>query len=268
MILLVVENCQSIRLPQLFLSSTNKPQSSLNIAISHISSLEQIVTNVRELESNSLFEDEYTRIIDNVQYKHYQPSSFRKLRQLSGFSEEQYEQILQYAEFHEISSDSKSGQTFLRSGDGKLIIKTIKKNECQTMCSIVGHLIHHIQESPRTCLNNVLGLYRVKDGNSISYLLVCRNIFNPCFPINDSSPPKLFDLKGSLVGRFRKGNSIVLKDLDLIQSPVSFDIAETSVLLEALSRDIEFLIKFGLIDYSLLIWKGITVGTMTSPPIG
>ncbi len=202
------------------------------------------------------------KLVDNnqdIEVKYYLPSVFQKLRKLAGFEEDEYHNILSASKFNEIVADSKSRQAFLKSDDDRLLVKTISHRECKLLCSIAVSLTQYIEQAKCTCLNNILGLYEILCRGDVVYVLISKNIFySPV--ISNSSSPNLFDIKGSLVGRCKSNISKVWKDLDLIRSPFVLDTLQSPVLLDALQKDVNFLSKHGLMDYSLLICKSCRTG--------
>lgn len=138
-----------------------------------------------------------------------------------------------------VSSDSKSGQTFWRSSDGTLVVKTIKGYECRTMRKILATYANHVTGN-LSCLSGVLGLYRVRMRGKRTYFLVTRCVFSKvATPAtvshryysgssstndgfvdrnNNEGSGLRYDLKGSTYGRQKSSSSSVLKDLDLIYS--------------------------------------------------
>jgi len=137
-----------------------------------------------------------------------------------------------------VYADSKSGQTFWRSTDGTLIVKTIKQYECKNLRNMIDSYATHVQND-HSCLSGVLGIYRIrlkKQGRRFRYFLVTRSVFSkstglsvpdrgyvPQYlsaPYTESSNAGMrFDLKGSTYGRRKSPNSNVLKDLDLLNLP-------------------------------------------------
>lgn len=148
-----------------------------------------------------------------------------------------------------VYADSKSGQTFWRSTDGTLIVKTIKRYECQNLRNMIDSYAQHVQ-GDHSCLSGVLGVYRIrlkKQGRRFRYFLVTRSVFSksvgPSVPDRGYVPQYLtapytesntngmrFDLKGSTYGRRKSASSNVLKDLDLLNLPSGFETCITSLM--------------------------------------
>ena len=215
--------------------------------------------------------------------KVYRPVLFQRIRSLIGMTEPSYLQCLDFEKEGMCclaDSDSKSGQSFWISKNEKLVLKTIKQYECSNLQRMLDGYLNHLKEcSGRSCISTVLGLYRVtlKNGSK-RYFMASRNVY-PVSTLSKVQPPvgstdekfdlqekfksdlgsrsqkhTKFDLKGSTVGRSAAHTSSVMKDLDLISSGVLFPLGEVrSTLLRVLERDVLFLRKHSLMDYSLLV---------------
>lgn len=166
-----------------------------------------------------------------------------------------------------VSSDSKSGQTFWRSSDGTLVVKTIKGYECQTMRKLLVSYANHVTGN-LSCLSGVLGLYRVHMKGKKTYFLITRCVFSkvampammPRRYYADLAPTDgafidrssqegsglRYDLKGSTYGRQKSVSSSVLKDLDLMYS--------TSGLLKLRHSNKVYYIEFYIL-ISRLYWR-------------
>ena len=183
-----------------------------------------------------------------LELKEYRPSIFAILRERAGFTEADYLQSLSYENLNTISADSKSGQNFWVSSNGRVVLKTIKGYEARNMLQILDSYALHAMTG-RSAIAAVLGLYRIKmDSGKRVYFLACANIY----PIEGVT--QKFDLKGSLVGRKASRVSTVAKDLDLLESGGMLDFGSSrQLVLHTLRRDTEFLKRHMLMDYSLLV---------------
>jgi hypothetical protein len=176
--------------------------------------------------------------------KAYRPRVFKLLRRNAGISDEEFLSALKPDSLVGISSDSKSGQCFWRSSDGRIVLKTIKAYECRTMLRILdGYALHVL--TGRSAIAAVLGVYRVvsKSGKK-TYFLAASNVYPA-----GSHPHQLrmFDLKGSLVGRRAAVSSPVAKDLDLLADKYKIDLdCARDMVLRTLTRDAEFLRRHGI----------------------
>lgn len=155
----------------------------------------------------------------------------------------------------ELGSPGKSGSFFYFSRDYKYIIKTIHHAEHKTLRKMMRDYYSHVLDNPNTLLSQFYGLHRVKVafGRKIHFL-VMNNLFPPHRDIHET-----FDLKGSTVGRDYKDDGKktkpTLKDLNWLRmnKHLEFGPEKQSPFLEQLRRDVKFLQKHNIMDYSLLV---------------
>jgi len=77
----------------------------------------------------------------------YRPALFEKLRGHCMVSEQDFLCCLEKEALQCLNSDSKSGQAFWVSTDGKLVVKTIKHYEAKTL-RVCPVLRHNMPQSP------------------------------------------------------------------------------------------------------------------------
>ena len=246
------------------------------------------VGNIRIKSNNNDNNDvgiEYVRNDDDKNKKNncigyvkvYKPVLFQKIRKITGMSENNYLECLDFLNIGMTcltDSDSKSGQSFWIAKNEQIVLKTIKKYECKNLYCILNEYYDHINEcAGRSCISTVLGLYRVilKNGEK-RYFMVSRNVYpvdsnnaknsvnNNQNTDNNKNNDKInnavlkFDLKGSTVGRLSSPTSTVLKDLNLISSNFIFPLNKSkNLFLQTLEKDVLFLKKYFFMDYSLLV---------------
>lgn len=106
-----------------------------------------------------------------------------------------------------------------------------------------------------TLLPQFLSMYRVSVDNEDTYLLVMRNVFSHRLTVH-----RKYDLKGSLVSREASFKEKVkelptFKDVDFRNNleKIYLDEEEKEKLMDKLNRDIEFLVRRRIMDYSLLL---------------
>lgn len=192
----------------------------------------------------------FTSVFSDGSFKSYYPGIFQHLRQLAGVEESSYVAALREDNLSCLKSDSKSGMIFWRSKDGTIVLKTLKHYECKTLRNMISSLHVHFSSGP-SCIASVLGLYRVRTaGGKSRYFLATRNVF-----CGLSVFEKLYDLKGSTVGRIAANDSVVLKDVNLMTSGVKLGLGGDvrALVLNALARDAFLLRRYRLMDYSLLV---------------
>eukprot|EP01031_Cornospumella_fuschlensis_P033783 gene33783-40878_t len=217
------------------------------------SGLEQIGQAPSESEASSQdVRIETARFVIDI----YQANVFKLLRRHCGVSEALYRDNLDMAKLHSLLADSKSGQLFLRSADDMIIIKTIKQYECATLVELLPSFAEHVITGP-SLLGNLLGVYKVRTKAGDKYVMVSKNIYHN--PDSSAASCSLYDLKGSTVGRRKSAASFVFKDLDLLDriqqqsTGISIGPENKRTLLDVLKRDVEYLSKHNLMDYSLLV---------------
>ena len=155
----------------------------------------------------------------------------------------------------EFLSNSKSGQFFFYSHDGRYLIKTQTNEENKFMKRILPHYYRYVTENPHTFLVRIYGMHRVKMYHlhrKVHYVIM-GSVFDSPSEINT-----IYDLKGSLVGRSatqaerEKGG--VLKDNDLIADGVKLKLgSKREDFLAQIEKDATFLSELNIMDYSLLV---------------
>jgi 1-phosphatidylinositol-4-phosphate 5-kinase len=150
----------------------------------------------------------------------YMTNVFRAVRALSNIDEADY--MLSLAgdfNYIEFIANSKSGQFFFYSHDGKYMIKTQSKEESKLLRRIMPLYIQHLTNHPDSLLVRFYGMHRVKMKSlrSKTYFVIMSSVFNTPRPITVK-----FDLKGSTVGRLTSPEDCragaVQKDLNLMES--------------------------------------------------
>ena len=182
--------------------------------------------------------------------------------------------------FIEFISNAKSGQFFFYSHDGCYMIKTQTKSESKFLRRIMPHYYHYLSANPSSFMTRFYGMYRVKMYHlrrSVHFVIM-GSVFNTYKRID-----RVWDLKGSTVGRKAKPGESVLKDLDLVDEKVKLKVGGTAravevnkdkdsaqdvtsiaqphrpvetrkeAIINQLKRDSSFLAKLGIMDYSLLL---------------
>lgn len=162
------------------------------------------------------------------------------------------------------SFGSKFGQQFLfTSHDGRFVVKTMNKVEAHFLLEILGRYRAHLKARPGTLLPRFLGMYRVKLHHlqAVVYFVVMGSVYN----LRDSTQ-RVFDLKGSTLGRNARPGEKIEKDNDFREAMNSFQenpkdprsfalrLGESRALLLAQARsDAEFLMSLDIVDYSLMV---------------
>jgi len=155
----------------------------------------------------------------------------------------------------EFISNSKSGQFFFYSHDGKYMIKTQTNDENKFLKKILPAYHDYVRQNHDTLLVRFYGMHRV----TMSHLrrkvhfVIMGSVFNTPLQIH-----RIYDLKGSLVGReatvMEKQKGGVLKDMDLVKDNQKLHLGKKrETFLAQLEKDAQFLASLNIMDYSLLV---------------
>ena len=100
--------------------------------------------------------------------------------------------------FIEFISNSKSGQFFFYSHDGRFMIKTQTAAESKFLRRIMPHYYQYVMQNPNTLMTRFYGMHRVKIGHLGQKMrfVIMASVFDTGKEIH-----KIYDLKGSTVGR-------------------------------------------------------------------
>lgn len=195
----------------------------------------------------------------DFKFKDYAPWVFRHLRAKFQLDPGDYLMSLtsKYI-LSELGSPGKSGSFFYFSRDYKYIIKTIHHAEHKFLRKILKDYYYHVQQNPNTLLSQFYGLHRVKTTWSSKkiHFVVMNNLFPPHRDIH-----RTFDLKGSTVGRDFKEEDLesnpraTLKDLNWLRRNLHLEFGPTKRqhFIEQMQRDVHFLQRNHIMDYSLLV---------------
>lgn len=199
----------------------------------------------------------------SFKFKDYAPRVFRHLRERFGVNADEYKRSLGgFYDFIEFQSNSKSGQFFFFSHDGRFMIKTQSHEESTFLRRIIPHYFRYVVENPYTFLPRFYGLHRIKMAHIglVRHFTVMHSVYDAS--IYDDLAWAKYDLKGSWVGRRASAKDLakpagqcVFKDVDLAESGVKFRIGANRAvpMLEQLRKDAAFLQSMQIMDYSLLV---------------
>lgn len=203
---------------------------------------------------NHLFNKE--NLPSHFKFKEYCPMAFRNLRERFGISDSEYmNSFISSAPVYDDSS-GKSGAKFLKSSDGKFIVKTITREEVELMHNILPDYHKYLVERHGdTLLPQYLGMYRLTVEGVETYMLTMRSVFSSPLPVHTK-----YDLKGSTIDRQasdkeRDKDLPTLKDNDFVKNNIKLHIGTEpkETLIARLKHDVEFLAELKLMDYSLLV---------------
>mmetsp|Transcript_31548 Transcript_31548/g.39247 ORF Transcript_31548/g.39247 Transcript_31548/m.39247 type:complete len:208 (+) Transcript_31548:1951-2574(+) len=142
--------------------------------------------------------------------------------------------------------------------DARFMIKTIKYSELLIMLDMLPNYIEHHLKYPESLIGKIFGVFTAKrEGMEPVYMALMENT------VQLKQPKMLrykFDLKGSTFDRKTKGvvtSKTDRKDLDWLELKKKTKLLRISPINKhinhILRRDVDFLKKRGLIDYSFLI---------------
>uniref|UniRef100_A0A674MZQ9 Phosphatidylinositol 5-phosphate 4-kinase type-2 gamma n=1 Tax=Takifugu rubripes TaxID=31033 RepID=A0A674MZQ9_TAKRU len=203
--------------------------------------------------NNHLFNKE--NLPGHFKFKEYCPQVFRNLRERFGIEDLDYQISLTRSPPTRSADDQGEG-FLLNSYDRTLVIKQISSEDVADMHNILSEYHQHIVKCHgSTLLPQFLGMYRVSVDNEETYLIVMRNMFSHRLVVH-----RKYDLKGSLVDREasdkeREKELPTFKDMDFRNNMQKVYVSEEEKekFMEKLNRDVEFLVKLKIMDYSLLL---------------
>jgi hypothetical protein len=111
----------------------------------------------------------------------------------------------------------RSGSFFFFSHDSKYVVKTVTDSELKLVHALVPSYSQYLQTNHHSLLSKILGIFTVEAQKfSKVHIMLMENTVR----LRDTTQLKfVFDLKGSTVDRFVKGNpssSATLKDVNFI----------------------------------------------------
>ncbi|KAM8868485.1 phosphatidylinositol 5-phosphate 4-kinase type-2 gamma-like [Synchiropus picturatus] len=203
--------------------------------------------------NNHLFNKE--NLPGQFKFKEYCPQVFRNLRERFGIEDQDYRVSLAQSPPLRAEEGHCVG-LLLTSYDHTLVLKEISSEEVEEMHNILSEYHQHIVTCHgRTLLPQFLAMYRVTVESEDTYLLVMRNMFSHRLGVH-----RKYDLKGSLVSREASCKEKVkelptFKDVDFKNNMQKVHVSdeEKERFMDHLSRDLEFLVRMRIMDYSLLL---------------
>eukprot|EP00004_Rigifila_ramosa_P018754 TRINITY_DN4702_c0_g1_i1.p1 TRINITY_DN4702_c0_g1~~TRINITY_DN4702_c0_g1_i1.p1 ORF type:complete len:2891 (+),score=507.22 TRINITY_DN4702_c0_g1_i1:932-8674(+) len=219
------------------------------------------------LDGDFLDTKRFYRLLPNgtkVAFKNYAPRVCRAVRESCGYNENQY--LLSLSSDSSINewknAGGKSGAPIYSSKNGNFILKAITKPEMAVLRQMLPDYYKHISAHPSSLLTRFLGLHSFKvHPHKRVYIIVMENLMK-----TEKKLDQRFDLKGSKVGRYEKEQEkpSTLKDLNLKEN-IHLGPEQREVFVAQLRADCEFLRKFGIMDFSLLV--GVHNGPPTPPVV-
>merc|ERR1719375_2497528 len=118
------------------------------------------------------------------------------------------------------------------------------------LCHMLPEYIQHVRDNPQSLLCRFMGLYELTMNESEPQLfLVMLNTTKFSQPVS-----RAYDLKGSTRHREAKGEKVG-KDMDFLADIGRFGLPAklSAELAQAHASDVDFLRRFGIMDFSLLV---------------
>ena len=202
--------------------------------------------------------DESTKYIDeHNSFTDFAPLVFKNIRGIFGVTEEEYalsfgpEMFIsnllsgKLTSLSERLTDGKSGNFFFYTHNGRFLCKTISTSEFETCMLFLSQYYTYMHRNRNSLLTRIYGLHRFND----TYFIVMGNAFDTQLPID-----KIYDLKGSTIGRFNSSGVGILKDLNWKDAEKSMNLGiRKDAFLKQVESDTKFLEANEIIDYSLLV---------------
>lgn len=191
----------------------------------------------------------------------FAPKVFHNLRILSGMGSQDFEDSISPNTFlqgvamdnDKMSQGGASGAFFAKSPCKRFILKTIPPEEADALLSALPWYYEHLTKYPKSLLCRLLGLYRITTPFNTLHVLVMQNLFAAHPSLKQAAPTRVYDLKGSWIGRRSAVGAVVLKDSDLGSASFQMPAARRLHLIRQLNEDSKLLRDLGLMDYSLLV---------------
>eukprot|EP00477_Mikrocytos_mackini_P001191 GAHX01001274.1.p1 GENE.GAHX01001274.1~~GAHX01001274.1.p1 ORF type:complete len:454 (-),score=92.40 GAHX01001274.1:1201-2562(-) len=214
--------------------------------------------------------------LDNraARFTAYGPKLFSFIREIEDVSDTHYLQSLCSHPIQSMSGSSgKSGSNFYISTDKKFVVKTLTLSEKDFLLKILKSYSNHLYNKQHSLLSIFYGLYKITfiRGKATEeswaplaerkIFVIMNNVFGKYF--FDSKLEK-FDLKGTTEERFvdvaedldeDEKNKTVKKDINFEKQNhiLSLNAVDRVLLTEQIRRDVEFLQKHKIMDYSFLV---------------
>jgi len=165
------------------------------------------------------------------------------------------------------ASTGRSSSRFIFSSDGSYVLKTVNDKEARWLLRVLPAYQEYLKNHPNSLLLRYLGLYQLTEGRKSSFFIVTENVLKGAAP---SGSRKVYDLKGSAVGRQRKEGasaSTPFLDKDFLGTKLHMDSQSRDLFLKQVRDDAEFLQSQNLMDYSLLLCISPLEEVIPSPSV-
>ncbi|XP_040577344.1 uncharacterized protein [Lepeophtheirus salmonis] len=189
----------------------------------------------------------------------YAPTVFETLQTGHGIKKEDFinsiSPIASWIPYYQHKSNSKGKHLFFFTNDKRYLIKFEKEKNVHFFRSHIEEYVNHFIMSPHSLIVKILGLYtiRLAEQSKPVHFIIMQSIFWPENGLN-----RRYDLKGCLAGRCEqvpsgvRRSEVVFKDKNFYGTGLRLG-NQRSWFVEQLSRDVEFLQRLDIMDYSLLV---------------
>lgn len=190
----------------------------------------------------------------DASFTDFAPLAFEKVRRAYGVSDLELKSSLDATDLDSIKGGAgKSGAFFLLTSDSRFVVKTLTKEEKETLLKILFKYVGHVVGTRNTTLLPFfLGCYRMRVGANVVRIVVMQNMLPPP---SASSKLAIFDLKGSTHNRSAGKDAPVRKDLDWLEDKKKITLHEAchQRISRGMKDDSRFLAEVDIMDYSLLL---------------
>ncbi|ANB11245.1 1-phosphatidylinositol-4-phosphate 5-kinase [Sugiyamaella lignohabitans] len=219
---------------------------------------------------NLTMENKKYRLDGGAIIKAYSPIIYQSIRTLCGIDCHEFlNSFVLQSDLTKTKSPGKSGSDFLFTPDGKYIIKTIKRKEHNVIANaeFLADYYNHVKAHPSSQLPFYLGNYTLVAGGKKTHFVIMKNLLQ-------KETQLIYDLKGSTHDRragARKDNRgrVVFKDLDWTDKDeaISMSQEDRDKLMVQVSKDVDFLKRHNIMDYSLLVGLQSDTRTCQQQPV-
>ncbi|CEG37177.1 Phosphatidylinositol 4-phosphate 5-kinase (PIPK-D11/GPCR-PIPK/PiGK11) [Plasmopara halstedii] len=203
-----------------------------------------------------------------LNFRDFAPKIFHRIRAQFNIDQNFYRESFDPSRIlSEHGSEGKSGNIFYFTANKQFMVKSVPKEEFDTLRAILPHYHEYLQSNPNTLLCRYFGCHSISlpIGKRRMYFVVMQNLFN------EGPVHQRFDLKGNRdrrqavsattmeglieVAKDRKAIDQLMMDIDFlkISTGMSLSYANTALQQDQLCSDFVFLASRGIIDYSILL---------------
>ncbi|ETW08372.1 hypothetical protein H310_00967 [Aphanomyces invadans] len=207
-------------------------------------------------------------VADALVFEDVAPTVFHSLRELAGIGQASYLHSFDSDEnLREVCSEGKSGNIFYFTANRQFMVKSVPKEEFDTLRSILSEYYTYLVQNPSSHLCRYFGCHSITlpVGTRRMYFVVMQNLFI------EGPPHQRYDLKGNTDRRqaipswdveakmraavMRQKIAKLMMDIDFsrIHQCISVSDADSTAVKTQLKRDIQFLAGLHIMDYSILV---------------